>query len=253
MRVDVADMKAFYASQLGEVAARQLARRVADLWPNLEGDIVVGLGYPPPVLAAVAASAGAAGTVALMPAAQGAWRWPADGPGATAKVVEAHLPLADRSADRIVLLHALEDADALQPFLREIWRVLTDSGRLLAIASNRRGLWCRVEHGPFGHGRPFSMRQLRELLRSAMFTPEQEAHALYALPNRRALSVWSADAAERFGQRWLTRFGGAVMIDASKSFYGAAPSVQGARAARGLAGASIQTNGVKAQGRGRAS
>lgn len=253
MRMDVARIKSFYASQLGEVAARQLARRAEEMWPDIKGDTVIGIGYPPPVLAPMALSAGAARTVALMPAAQGAWRWPAADAIATAKVREGQLPLADRSADRIVLLHALEDADAVQPFLREIWRVLTDPGRVLVIAANRRGLWCRADQAPFGHGRPYSLVQLRQTLEAAMFTPEQSAHALYVPPSRRALSLWSADAAERFGRRWLGGFGGVVMVDAAKNLYHTAPAGKGARAARGLAGAAVPGNGVKHSGRDRLS
>lgn len=248
MRVDVAALKKFYGSQLGEVAARQLARRVAEFWPDLRGQTVVGIGYPPPVLQAIVDTAKPDRALALMPAEQGAWAWSTEGGGATAVVREGQLPLADRSADRIILLHALEDADAVRPFLREIWRVLADSGRLLAIAANRRGLWCRADSAPFGHGRPYSMSQLRQTLEAAMFAVEREAHGLYLPPSRRALSLWSADAAERFGGRWLGAFGGVAMIDASKSLYGAAPvgaAEARARVSRGLAGASSDSSGVK--------
>lgn len=247
MRADVVALKAFYASPLGMAAGRQLARAVADLWPDISGQTVVGIGYPPPLLDPVRDAAGAGRVLALMPAEQGAWAWPEGAPGATALMREGQLPLADRSADRILLLHALEDVAAVQPFLREIWRVLADSGRLLAIAANRRGLWCRADTGPFGYGRPFSQGQLRATLQAAMFAVEQETHALYAPPSRRGLG--SADAAERFGRRWLGAFGGVVMIDASKSLYGAA-STQGARkAARqsGLAGAAAESPSVKAE------
>ncbi len=254
MRVDIAAMKAFYGSPLGEVAARQLARRMAELWPDLSNQTVVGIGYPPPVLEPILRTAGATRVLALMPAEQGAWPWPKGRPGATAMMRDGQLPLPDRSVDRIVLLHALEDVASVQPFLREIWRALADSGRLLAIAANRRGLWCRADSAPFGHGRPFSVGQLRQTLTTAMFAVEQETHALYALPNRRALSLRSADAAERFGRRWLPGFGGVVMIDAAKSLYGAAPAARGGRAAsraKGLVGASADSTGVKAEGRDR--
>ncbi len=224
MRTEVDALKAFYASPLGDVATRQISRRVAELWPDLKDQTVLGIGYPTPVLEAIAAEAGAERVGAFMPGPQGAWRWPQDKDSLTALVAEDALPLADRSVDRVLLLHALEDAEALRPFLREIWRVLTDSGRVLAIASSRRGLWCRTDATPFGHGRPYTMRQLRRTLQQAMFAPEAEARALYAPPSQRALSLWSSDAAERFGQRWTPRFGGVVMIDAAKSLYGAAPA-----------------------------
>jgi hypothetical protein len=252
MRTDVVAMKTFYASHLGEVASRQIARVVAELWPDLSGQTVVGIGYPPPLLEAIAGSAGAERVVALMPAAQGAWPWPSSAPGLTALVDEGNVPLGDRVADRIVLIHALEDADAVQLFLREIWRVLSDSGRLLAIAANRRGLWSRSDAGPFGHGRPYSSNQLRQTLEAAMFAVEQETHALYAPPSRRGLSIWSADAAERFGRRWTPVFGGVVAIDASKSLYGAAPTVGASVGVRAVTDmASVATDVSKAKARRR--
>ncbi len=231
MRTDVTAMKAFYGSQLGEVAARQLARMVAELWPDLSGQTVVGIGYPAPILDRIAATSGAARAVALMPAEQGAWPWPSDRPSRTALMRESQIPLADSAADRILLLHALEDVGPIQPFLREIWRTLSDSGRLLVIAANRRGLWSRTDATPFGHGRPYSIGQLRSTLESAMFAIEQETVALYVPPSRRALTLWSADTVERFGRRHALAFGGVVAIDAAKSLYGAAPT-QGRSAVR---------------------
>lgn len=251
MRVDVAALKSFYESQLGEVAARQIAREVAELWPRLAGETVVGVGYAPPVLDAILADAAPDRAIALMPAAQGAVAWPSPAAVATAMMRERQIPLADRSADRIVLLHALEDAGEVEPFLREVWRVLSDSGRLLAIAANRRGLWCRADAAPFGHGRPYSASQLRRTLTAAMFTVEQEAHALYLPPTRRALSLWSADAAERFGRRWLGGFGGVVMIDATKNMYGAAPTAGARRMVGRLAEAGAGPSNGKSRGRGR--
>ena len=50
----------------------------------------------------------------------------------------------------------------------EIWRVLSGNGRLLVIAPNRRGIWARFEHTPFGHGRPYTSSQLYRLLRDTL-------------------------------------------------------------------------------------
>ena len=68
--------------------------------------------------------------------------------------------------------------------MREVWRVLTDGGRLLVVASNRRGVWSRFERTPFGHGRPYSPGQLSRGLRETMFAPYQTATALYVPPFR---------------------------------------------------------------------
>ena len=64
------------------------------------------------------------------------------------------LPLPDLSMDRIVVVHGLEYSENLRGFLREMWRVLSDGGRLLVVVPNRRSIWARADHTPFGHGHP---------------------------------------------------------------------------------------------------
>ncbi len=49
--------------------------------------------------------------------------------------------------------------------------MLAPGGRLVIVVPNRRGVWARFEHTPFGTGRPFSRGQLTELLRETNFTP----------------------------------------------------------------------------------
>ena len=84
---------------------------------------------------------------------------------------DEELPLADSSIDRMLLVHLLEHAENPRETLKEIWRVLAPGGRLVIVVPNRRGVWARFEHTPFGTGRPFSRGQLTELLRETNFTP----------------------------------------------------------------------------------
>ena len=56
---------------------------------------------------------------------------------------EAELPLPDMSVDRVLLVHALEVTEHLEVLMREIWRILNGSGRLLVVAPNRRAIWAR--------------------------------------------------------------------------------------------------------------
>lgn len=60
----------------------------------------------------------------------------------------------------------------------QIWRVLTPGGRMIVVVPNRAGVWARVEHTPFGHGRPYSRGQLRELLSETQFLPVHWNEAL---------------------------------------------------------------------------
>jgi hypothetical protein len=107
--------------------------------------------------------------------------------------------------------------------MREIWRVLAGDGRLLVMAPNRRGLWARFEHTPFGHGRPYSPGQLNRLLRDSMFTPTRADSALYFPPFAWRIAPAAAPAWERLGAWGLSAFAGVVMVEASKQVYAAQP------------------------------
>ena len=191
MWTDAVDLRDFYASGLGRVARRMIGRRIRALWPDVRGSNILGLGYAAPFL--------------------GVFR-------AEALRVTA-LPFADRSLDRILLVHALECAEHTQPLMREIWRVLADGGRLIVVAPNRRGLWAQLERTPFGHGRPYTPSQLSRTLRDALFTPYRSATALYIPPIRSRMLLSSAGALEEIGQRWFTSFAGVVLCEASKQIF----------------------------------
>lgn len=221
MRSDVIDLRDFYATSLGMAAKRVVGQRLREMWPDVRGMTVVGLGYAPPFLGAFRAEA--ARVIAAMPASQGVLHWPREGAGQTTLVEETELPFADLSVDRMVLAHCLETAEQIRPLMREIWRVLTGDGRLLVIAPNRRGLWARFEHTPFGHGRPYSPGQLNRLLRNSMFTPTRAESALYLPPVAWRMAPAAAPAWERLGAWGLSAFAGVVMIEASKQIYAAHP------------------------------
>src|SRR5690606_40949040 len=127
----------------------------------------VGLGYATPWLGRFGSDAER--VFAFMPARQGAVRWPAERPSATTLVFEEELPLPDASIDRVLAVHALEHAENPRQMLLELWRVLATGGRLVIVVPNRRGLWSRSEHTPFGTGRPSSRAQPGDILREAQF------------------------------------------------------------------------------------
>ena len=189
LHLDAVDLKDFYASPLGLVVRRLLGARIKRRWPSLKGKSLYGLGFTTPYLGAFRSEACPLG--ALMPAEIGAIQWPEQGKGATVLVDEVELPLADASADHVMLVHILEWGGKTEALLREVWRVLAAEGRLLVVVPNRRGLWARVDTTPFGHGRPFSRSQLAKLLKESMFSPEDWQYALYMPPfSWRILLKW---------------------------------------------------------------
>jgi len=199
MWIDVVDLRDFYAAPLGQAARRMIRRKMRAMWPDMKGQRILGIGYAAPYL---------------------------EGFRQATLVDELELPFPDLSMDRIILVHALECAEQVEPLMREIWRVLSDSGRLMVIVPNRSGLWARFERTPFGHGRPFSPRQLSRLLRESMFTPLTTERALYMPPFRTALLVRSAPAWERAGAVLWGSFAGVIAMEAVKQIYAATPAHQ---------------------------
>ena len=225
MRVDVLALQRFYASPLGEAAQRAAARRLASLWPHADGLDVLGIGYAAPYLERFRPSARR--VVALMPAEQGAEPWPARSPCLSVLAEEARLPLLDSVFDRVLLVHALEEAEAARLLLREVWRVMAPEGRLVVIAANRWSLWAQADATPFGHGRPYSRTQLAALLADAMFEPVASARALYAPPLAWPPLVRAAEAFERVGEVIWPAQGGLVLMEAVKRLYATTARSQG--------------------------
>jgi SAM-dependent methyltransferase len=227
MWTDVLDLEEFYGSTLGQMTARLLRGRLREVWPSVRGETVLGLGYATPFLRPFVDES--VRTMAFMPAQQGVARWPREGRNLASLVDEMDLPLPDRSVDRVLLVHAVEVTEQLRPMLREIWRVMADGGRLIAIAPTRAGLWSQLDRSPFYQGHPYSSGQLAGLLRANMFAPLRQTRALYMPPTRSRLALSMAPAVERFGQRWFSRFAGVSVIEAGKQLYAGVTERSGQR------------------------
>jgi len=219
MFLDVIDIRAFYASALGGIARRLVAQRIRAIWPNIRGMRVVGVGYATPFLGMFKEEAQLC--AAFMPARQGVSRWPVEGPNLTTLVEPDGLPLRDGSIDRLLMVHGIEMAENLPVMLNEAWRVLAPGGQLLMVVPNRRGMWARFDRTPFGHGRPFSRRQLIQLLRDAYLAPEYWTYALYMPPFSRSFLLRSAVAWERIGTWLWPGFAGVIIVEATKQVYAA--------------------------------
>lgn len=217
MRVDVLALQRFYASPLGEAARRAAGRRLAALWPHADGLDVLGLGYATPYLDRFRANARR--VVALMPQEQGAEPWPADGSTLTVLGDDTRLPFMDAIFDRVLLVHAIEETNAVHTMLREVWRVMAPEGRLVVIAANRWSLWAQSDLTPFGYGRPYSRLQLASILADNLFEPVASARALYAPPSTWTPFVRAADAFERVGEVMWPAQGGLVLMEAVKRLY----------------------------------
>jgi SAM-dependent methyltransferase len=231
MRRDVLELREFYAQPLGGAVREALARKAAEAWGDAAGLDVLGLGYATPFLERFTA---ARRVVAAMPAQQGVEAWPADARNRACLVDETALPFANALFDRVLVAHGLEEAEDASVMLREVGRVLAPSGRIIVGAAARGGLWSHAEHTPFGHGRPFTRRQLEALIREAGLEPVAWSQALY-VPPWRPLMGWAVQF-EQAGSRVWPGSAGLILLEAVKRTFAAKAKVAKARLVNPLPG-----------------
>ena len=214
MHLDVAEVRGFYETPLGQAAKQILSREIEALWPTVLAERVVGVGHPTPFMLPFLGKAER--VIALMPAAEGVLPWPREGLNCTTLAYPDKLPLPDSSVDKLLLVHLVENAPDPQAVLREAWRVLMPAGRVLVVAPYRNGAWARADHTPFGLGRPFTRFQLRELLESVWLEPLNIVRCLHMPPSQRRYFLSSAPAWESAGRRFFPRLAGVVIVEATK-------------------------------------
>ncbi|MSO73343.1 MAG: methyltransferase domain-containing protein [Rhodospirillaceae bacterium] len=242
MWTDIVDLRAFYTGALGQLVRRLISRRLRQIWPTLVGHRVLGVGFAAPFLGLFLGEAER--VLAAMPAGQGVMRWPDGVANLSVLTDEQTLPFPDRSIDRLLLIHCLEGSVQLRPFLRECWRVMADGGRLIAVVTNRNGLWARAENVPFAQGRPYSMGQISRLLRDNLFVPLQTTTALFLPPLWwRLFGAW-ATTLEDLGARWFPTVAGVLIVEAEKQIYAAPFDAVPAQGARAKATVRAAGNGV---------
>ncbi|MGB0958938.1 MAG: class I SAM-dependent methyltransferase [Halocynthiibacter sp.] len=225
MHLDATDLRRFYyRSALGRAAQKAIRDQVRVLWPDTKGQTVAGFGFAVPLLRPFLGEARR--VVGLMPGPQGVMAWPAGEPNLSVLCHETIWPIDTGSVDRLVLLHGLETSERPRDLLDECFRVLGPGGRALFIVPNRAGLWSRGDATPFGFGRPYSLGQLENQLKTAGFVPDSHRAALFMPPSQKRFWLKTQPAWERIGRSvsiyWA---GGVLMVEATKQVY--APSQGG--------------------------
>ena len=234
MHLDVQELRTFYyRNALGRAAGAQLRERVQRLWPDVQGQTVVGFGFASPLLRPFLPDARR--VISLMPGPQGVMPWPSKGPNTSVLCQETEWPLETGHVDRLIMLHGLETSEQPSNLLEEVWRVLGPGGKAIFIVPNRAGLWARRDKTPFGYGRPYSMSQLETQLRKHQFLPERQLGALYQFPSHRRIWMKSAKLFESMGRVMPGAIaGGAFVLEASKRVYPPKGRVQRQVQSRGL-------------------
>ncbi|MHA7898383.1 MAG: class I SAM-dependent methyltransferase [Henriciella sp.] len=236
MRQPAATLEAFYTSRLGQCAARHMSERMLDLWGPCAGLRVLGIGYPSPLLPVWQADA--ATCIGAVPEEIGEVRLRSERGQALCLTPEQRLPFTEGLFDRVFLLHALEEADSPRQLLREAWRVLAPEGRIVVAVTNRRSMWSLVDSKPFGHGRPWTKRQLVRFLNDSLFQVTASTTAVHMPPLDWRLITAASKSWERAGEMVLPGLGGVVLVEAVKRLYSkpagsaAAPVTKAVKASR---------------------
>jgi SAM-dependent methyltransferase len=214
MYPDVTQINQFYGTSLGHFCQEVMADRLLTEWPELDGLRVGGFGYTLPLLSGLLPICEIEACV--MPAPMGVTAWPHDGPNKATLAAETDLPLPDESLDRLAVCHALEHVESPKKFLRELWRVTSEEGRVMLFVPNRRSFWALSDKTPFGHGRPFSRGQLAALLRDSLFEVTRLSGVFYSWPGTSTASVGVSRFVDRWGRNIWRNMPGVWMVEARK-------------------------------------
>ena len=225
---DVETLRSFYHTKRGRSVQSLLGGYVDPFWDyRLDArNAVVGYG--------VSFMPRAANGIVFLPMKRGSVG-PLSRPVVRASVIDSHhFPLQDVQLDRLLLVHGLEFDESPTQLLSEAWRCLDGGGRLMAIVPHRLGLWARTETSPFGHGHPFSGRQLRQLLQNSGFEVTKLYRALFVPPFAMGLPLNIHNTIETIGKRWVKPAGGVLVAEANKLLYAPAGNTSKLRTKEGL-------------------
>lgn len=211
------DLKEFYKTKTGAFVKHVLCNHIQRLWPKVDGETVLGAGYPFPYMDLMEK---ADRSIVFTPSSLGLYLWPEQtGQKNKSGVCDfTALPLHSDTVDRVLLVHGLEFLESPQESLEELWEVLKANGRLIIIIPCRAGFWSGSDKTPLGQGRPYSLAQLRSILKEANFVIESIHNALYTPPFRSNMMLQSFDWLEKVGD-FLPMFSGAYIVEASKQIY----------------------------------
>lgn len=217
MSIDILELMRFYDEPLGATAVRLVDRVLGERWGGVRGLRILGIGYAVPYLAQL--SEGSERTLAFMPPNQGVRHWPSRALCATAMADPTILPLAEGSIDRVLVVHGIEASPDPAELMDEVARVLTPAGRAIFVFPNRRGLWARMDSTPFGHGQPFSRKQIRRLIEGTQLEASGWREALYVPPIDNRVLLRSAASWEHLGRSLSLPFAGLHLVETTKRLH----------------------------------
>ncbi len=217
MYPDVEKFQYFYQTPLGCVTQRLIMERLQTVAGSSKGLRLLGIGYTLPYLGHYLK--GSEYTISFMPASQGVVHWPHPEKNLCILGYETMLPFQDAVFDQIFMVHSVEYANYLEQILREVWRILAPNGRLIIIVPNRQSIWSKLEFTPFGHGKPYSKKQLTRQLNMSMFQRVMSYNALFMPPTKIRFFHKFADFFEKAGSLLCPLIGGVIVMDVEKEVF----------------------------------
>lgn len=109
---------------------------------------------------------------------------------------------------------------------------LEDSGCVIIIVPNRRGLWSRIENFPLGNGLPSTPTQLDQLMRALVFMPFKMTQALFTPSSISRAVLASSSNWENTGPRIFYTFSCVLIVQAGKRLYAGTHLLAGKQARR---------------------
>lgn len=217
MRQSAATLEAFYATKLGQKTAERLSDRLSDLWEIRETERVLGIGYPLPLIQQWMTHSKAC--IGVIPEEIGEARMRGARGQTLCRAPEHRLPFNEGMFDRVVLLHALEEAESPRQLLRDVWRVMAPEGRIVVAVTNRKSMWSLNDAEPFGHGRAWTRRQLIRFLNDSLFQVTASTTAVHMPPLNWPIITAAAKSWEQVGEFITPGLGGVVLVEAVKRLY----------------------------------
>jgi len=220
----ISDLQEFYSTTRGKVVARAIRKKISKVWKPAKGDRVVGFGYPLPYVGKKSYINKDADIAISLFSEESLVN------NSVNNIVKSNeniaicsnkkWPIESNSINRVVVVHSAYSEKSLFDILSEAWRVLVAEGRILIVVPNRSGIWARIDNNPFGVGSPYSMPQIRDILKKHKFNPEREERALFFPPTDKSrfilgtYMIW-----ENIGSGMCNALGGVNIIEANKRIY----------------------------------
>ena len=140
-----------------------------------------------------------------------------------ADAARGEIDFPDCSFDGVIIFNALDEKILLDGFMREVWRVLEDGGKVLFFAPSPVSFWRMDKGTPLGSGLSFCPLRLWLRLAKLRFIPLKVRRALL-LPPRFYDAKWAAREAKY--QFWLAPLAGAFAMLCEKRLIAMPPKVR---------------------------